>query len=385
MPDAVTPYEVRWTSDQVEAMLAKVAAVRLPTAPTGAGWSIGCDADFLERFRQHWLHAYDWRAAMATLNRYPQFMATIDGHDIHFVHIKGEGASPRPLLLTHGWPGSHYEFWAAAERLAFPSRDGGSVSDAFDLVIPSLPGYAFSGKPAQPVGPKAVAALWNRLMTEVLGYEAYLAQGGDWGGVVTSFIGLNHGEHCRGIHLNLVGLRSAEPPQNEAETAWGAQVAAVQQRLGGYAALQMMKPMSLALVSADNPLGQAAWILERFHDWAQLDGREVDQVFGMDHLITNVMLYVMTGSFATSVWFYNGLIREGGVILPKETRCETPTAFANFPADAVQPNPPRSRVELVYNLVRWSDPAKGGHFAAMEQPWLFADDVAEWGAVAWPS
>jgi pimeloyl-ACP methyl ester carboxylesterase len=381
----MTPFEVSWGEDQIAGLKAKLASCVLPPAPQGAGWALGCDRDFLERFRRYWIHDYDWRAAMADLNRYPQHIAEIDGLAIHFVRVKGEAAAARPLLLTHGWPGSHYEFWGVIDRLAFPSRYGGRPQDAFDLIIPSLPGYAFSGKPAQPIGPKATAALWNRLMTEVLGCGHYLAQGGDWGAVVTSQLGLNHAPAVRGVHLNMCGLRSAAPPQGEAETAWMRKAGLAQQMLSGYSAVQMMKPLSLAWATAGNPLGQAAWILERFHDWADLSGGDIESVFGLDHLVTNAMLYVMTDSFPTSLWFYNGLVREGGINLAPGQRCETPTGYAAFPGDALMPTPPKSLVERLYNLVHWTEPPDGGHFAAMERPAAFAADVQAWAGEVWPA
>jgi len=372
----VKAFAVEWSQSEIEALKAKVAAYPLPRAPEGAGWALGCDRDFLARFRDHWLNGYDWRAAMADLNRYPQFIAEIDGQAIHFVHIESEAANSRALLLTHGWPGSHYEFWSVIEPL---------TAAGFDLVIPSLPGYAFSGKPAQPIGPKGTAALWDRLMRDVLGYPDYLAQGGDWGSIITSQIGLNHAGGVRGIHLNMLGLRSTEPPQNDAEGAWMAKAVGAQQMLSGYSAVQMMKPLSLGWLGVGNPLGQAAWILERFHDWADLSQGDVETVFGLDHLITNVMLYAMTDSFASSLWIYHGLIREGGINLAPGQRCEVPTGFAAFPGDALQPAPPRSRAELCFNLVHWTEPDAGGHFAAMEKPEAFAADVIEWAEKIWPT
>jgi pimeloyl-ACP methyl ester carboxylesterase len=321
---------------------------------------------------------------MADLNRHPQFLCEVDGLQVHFVHIKGEAPFSRPLLLTHGWPGSHYEFWRVIDRLAFPSRHGGKGEEAFDLVIPSLPGYAFSGKLDQPIGPKRTAALWRKLMTDKLGYGSYLAQGGDWGSLVTSQMGLAGDPALRGIHLNMCGLRSAAPAQNTAETLWMSKAAEAHQRFSGYSMIQMIKPLSLAWATTGNPLGQAAWILERFHDWADLSAGDLDTVFGLDHLITNAMLYVTTGSFASSVLFYNGLIREGGIELEPGQRCETPTGFAAFPSDALMPSPPLSRLQLLYNIVHWSQPAEGGHFAAMEKPDLFAEDLCVWAAKVWP-
>ena len=379
------PFSVSWTEERIGALKRQLAQAELPPAPEGAGWSLGCDRDFLLRFRDYWIDGYDWKAEVASLNRHPQFIAEVDGLPIHFIHVKGEGKSHRPLLMTHGWPGSYYEFWDVIDRLAFPSRHGGKAADAFDLVLPSLPGYAFSGKPAQPIGPKTTAALWDKLMTRVLGYPGYLAQGGDWGSIVTANLGLNHGRTVRGIHLNMVALRSELPPQNDAEKEWAHKSAIAYQMLSGYSMVQMMKPMSLVYASAGNPLGQAAWILERFHDWSDLSQGDLESVYGLDHLITNIMLYVMNNSFQSAIWFYNGLIREGRLELRAGTKCKVPLGIAAFPGDALMPVPPRSRVELVASdLMHWTDMPGGGHFAAMEKPALFAADVAAWGAKVWP-
>jgi pimeloyl-ACP methyl ester carboxylesterase len=206
------PFKVDWSEADVAHVLDRVRAYRFPQIPAGAGWALGCDADFLKRIVGYWTDAYDWRAAMAELNRYPQFTAAIDGFDIHFLHVVGEADGKRPLIITHGWPGSHYEFWSVIDKLAYPSKHGGKAEDAFDLVIPSLPGFGFSSKPDKPFGQRATARLFNTLMTEVLGYDTYLAQGGDWGSLVTGFLGLDHGAHARAIHLNMLGLRSATPP-----------------------------------------------------------------------------------------------------------------------------------------------------------------------------
>jgi pimeloyl-ACP methyl ester carboxylesterase len=376
------PFTVDWSEAAVDRVLHRVRDCRLPAALPGAGWSLGCDAGFLRALRRHWLEAYDWRAAVANLNRHPQFLADIDGLTIHFVHVRGEGAGRRrPLILTHGWPGSHFEFWEVIEPLAFPSKHGGKAEDAFDLVIPSLPGFAFSGKPAGLFGQRRTAGLWHRLVTEVLGYDRYLAQGGDWGGVVTSWLGLDQPQAVAGIHLNMLPFRTNAGPQNDEELQWLRRQAAAQQALGGYSALQTSKAQSLAWAAADNPLGQAAWIVERFHDWADLEGRCFEDVFSLDQLLTNIMLYVMTDSFASAAWYYPAFVQEGRGVLPKGTRCETPTAFAAF-RDPLLPSPPRSRAELAYNIVRWSVPPSGGHFAAAESPAWFVEDLRAWGAQA---
>lgn len=374
-----TPFQVQWSKAAVDAVRDKVAAYRFPAAPEGYGWTLGCDAEFLERLCAHWADGYDVDAAMAELNRYPQFTARIDDFDIHFVHVVGEAQGRRPLLITHGWPGSHYEFWAAIDKLAFPSRHGGRADDAFDLVIPSLPGFGFSSKPTRPFGQRATARLFNTLMTDELGYSSYLAQGGDWGALVTGFLGLDHGAHARAIHLNMLGIRSATPPQTEAEQAWAAQTQANQAALGAYFQLQISKPQSLAWAMADNPVGQAAWIVERFHDWSDLRERPFDAVYSLDQLLTIVMIYVMTDSFTTSVWYYRAVMEEFSAVLPPGVRVETPTAFANFPGEPLYKPPPRSLAERAYNLVRWTDMPRGGHFAAMEAPDLYVEEVRAWG------
>jgi len=382
----MTPFHVAWTQAQIDSLRKRLSDSPIADPPYGGGWSLGCDSDFLRRFRDYWIDGYDWRAAMDLLNRYPQFIAEIDGLPIHFVHVKGEGdGGDRPLILTHGWPGSQIEFWGVIDKLAFPSRHGGKAAEAFDLVIPSLPGYGFSGKPSQPTGPRATAALWNTLMTERLGYSSYLAQGGDWGSIVTGKLGLHHADTVRGIHLNMASLMSQAPMQTDAEMEWAQRLSLAAQVLSGYSTVQMHRPMSLVHLSMNNPLGQAAWILERFHDWADLSRGEIESVFDLDHLITNVMLYVMTDSFASSIMYYNGFVSEGQFALPTGLKCETPLGIAAFPGDALFPVPPRSRVELVAaNLMHWSDMPRGGHFAAMEEPDLFAADVLDWGAKVSP-
>lgn len=372
--------------DRLDAIRARVEAYRWFPAPEdeGGSWAYGMNSRVLADLQRYWLEEYDWRAAEAELNEWPHHVAEIDGLDVHFVHVVGEAEGRRPLLITHGWPGSVYEFWQAIEALAFPSRHGGDPADAFDLVIPSLPGYAWSGKPKSPLGQRSTAALWDTLMREVLGYDTYLAQGGDWGALVTSWLGLNHGLHdgkggCRAIHLNMIGFRpTPATPQDEAETQWLTRTQGAMQAEGSYFMQQATKPQTLALALMDSPMGQAAWILEKFHAWSDLTGKSLLEAYTPHQLLTNLMIYLTNDAFATSVWYYNALFREGGVALPEGVRCETPTAFANFPGEKVYSAPPQSWVKRAYNLTRWSDMPRGGHFAAMEEPRLFVEDVRAW-------
>ncbi|HMO43170.1 MAG TPA: alpha/beta fold hydrolase, partial [Phenylobacterium sp.] len=302
----------------------------------------------------------------------------------HSYIVYGPLSNGATTLMFEGVPNypDASRFWQVIDKLAFPSRHGGNAEDAFDLVIPSLPGFGFSSKPSRPMGQRATARLFNRLMVQVLGYETYLAQGGDWGSMVTSWMGHDHGAHARAIHLNMMAFRPAGGPKTEAEGAWAARQGAMMDLMGAYFRLQASKPQSLAWLGASNPVGQAAWIAERFHDWSDLSQRPFETVHPHDRLITNIMLYVMTGSFATGAWYYRGLLEEGGVALKAGERCETPTAFANFPGEALYAAPPRSWADRAYNTVRWTDMPRGGHFAAMEEPDLFVDDVRAWARSA---
>ena len=379
----IKPFKVDWHAAGIGDVLEKVRAYPWPPAPEVAdGWAYGCDGAFLKDICDYWLDGYDWRAAEADLNRYPQFTARVEDFDIHFVHVVGEAGGKRPLLLSHGWPGSHYEFWGAIEKLAWPSRHGGKPQDAFDLVIPSLPGFGFSSKPKKPFGQRATARLFNTLMTQVLGYDRYLAQGGDWGALVTSCLGFDYGAHVKAIHLNMIGFRPHGGPTNDAEIAWITRQNAMMDVMGAYFRLQASKPQSLAWLGAGNPVGQAAWIIERFYHWCDRRSVKFEKVFTRDQLVTNVMIYVMTGSFTTGSWYYRALLEEGGVVLKEGERCEVPTAFANFPGEMLYTAPPRSWAERAYNIVRWTDQKDGGHFAAMEQPDAFVTDVRAWAAEA---
>lgn len=381
---APRPFRIDVPDETLDRIMARVAAYRWFDPPEGDDWAHGMSTPVLRDLAGHWLARYDWRAAEAGLNRHGHFRADMDGLDIHFVHIVGEANGTRPLLLTHGWPGSVFEFWEAIGPLAFPSRHGGKPGDAFDLVIPSLPGYGFSGKPKRLTGPRATAALWDRLMRDVLGYETYLAQGGDWGAMVTSWLGLRHGTldgkgGCRGIHLNLMGFRPAPAAlQSGEEAAWLARSGAAMQAEGAYFLQQATKPQTLALGLMDSPVGQAAWITEKFRAWSDLRGGDLWSVYTKDQILTNLMVYLVNDAFATSVWFYRAFIEEGGAALPEGVRCETPTGFASFPGERLYAAPPRTWCDRAYRIVHWSAMERGGHFAAMEVPDLFVRDVRAW-------
>ena len=373
----MTPFRVDWTADAVEPVLACVRGYRFPPSPEGEGWRYGCDAGFLRGLCAHWAEGYDWRAAVERLNRFPQFLATVDGVELHFVHIVGEAGGRRPLLLTHGWPGSHREFWKVAEALAFPSRHGGEAGDAFDLVIPSLPNFGFSAHPARTIDPRRCAALLDGLMTGVLGYGRYLAHGGDWGALVTSMLGLHHAEHVAAIHLTMLFPRPAAAPETPEELSWASVMGEIEQSMGGYRHLQGSRPQSLSWAVGDSPVAQAAWIVERYHDWSDRTGRAFEAVFSREELLDTVMVYVMTGAFHSSIRFYAAAREAGLRTLSPGQRVEVPTAFARFP-DPLHPWPPQGYAEKGFNVSRWTGMAYGGHFAALEAPDLLIGDLRDW-------
>lgn len=381
MSQTPRPFTVAAPQAKLDAIAARVRTYPWFPAPDdeAAAWSRGVNTAFLRELCAYWLDGYDWRAQERILNRHPQFIARIGETDVHFVHVVGEAKGKRPLILTHGWPGSHYEFWDAIDRLAFPSRHGASAADAFDLVIPSLPGYGFSSRPPRPTGQRATAKLFATLMTDVLGYSSYLAQGGDWGSLVTSWLGVDGAPNCRGIHLNMVPFRPNPPvPQSDAETAWLTHMAAAMQAEGAYFQEQATKPQTLAHALMDSPVGTAAWIVEKFHGWSDLGAHgDILRVYSKDQLLTNVMIYLLTDSIATSVWYYRALFEEMAA-LPAGARCETPTAVAHYPGEKIFTAPPRSWVDRAYNVTRWVDMPDGGHFAAMEKPDAFAADLRAW-------
>ena len=378
------PFQIDIRQQVLERIRQRVRDYRwFPAPETGGDWQFGMSAPVMKDIQAYWLNGYDWRKVEAELNAWPHFKAEVDGQELHFLHIVGEAGGKRPLLLTHGWPGSFYEFFEVIGPLAFPTQHGGKAEDAFDLVIPSLPGYAFSGKPASPIGQRRTAELFDALMRDVLGYDTYLAQGGDWGSMVTSWLGFSHspasGGGCRAIHLNMMALRpNPATPQSEEEKRWIVQSQAAMQAEGAYLMQQSTKPQTLAMALMDSPMGTAAWILEKFHGWSDLTDDDLFSVYSRDQLLTNVMLYLVNEAIATSVWYYAAFFLEGGGVLPEGKRIEVPTGFANYPGETYIMAPPRSWAERVYNITHWSDMPKGGHFAAMEVPELFVEDVRNW-------
>jgi len=371
-------FKVEVSQAKLNAIMSRVKAFAFPDVPVGGPggpWAYGANAAFMKDVVEYWLHGYDWLAAQDGLNRFPQFKARIGDLDIHFVHEKGSNTTPRPLILSHGWPGSYFEFLHIVETLAHPERFGGKAEHGFDVVVPSLPGYGFSGKPGKPIGPRRIAQHFDALMTQALGYERYIAQGGDWGSAISGWLGYD-APACTGVHLNMFGWRSPDVhPEGEAENAYAAKAAGLMQAEGAYFQEQSTKPLTLSYALMDSPVGVAAWIIEKFNGWSDLSAGGIEAVYTKDQLLTNVMIYLVTDTFATSTWLYRGLFEDQyGDPVPSRARIEKPVGIANFPIDLI-PFPPRSMVERHVNVKRWTDMREGGHFAALEKPEKLVADI----------
>lgn len=354
----------------------RLAGTRWPIEPKAKQWHYGTDLAYMRGVVDHWRHRYDWRHWEAKLNRFPQYKAKVGGRDLHFILERGSGDNPLPLLITHGWPGSVVEFIDIIEPLNHPERFGGDASDAFTVVAPSLPGYGFSDPPDDPITPRDIAGLWRELMVDVLGCERYVAQGGDWGACVTSWLALDHPERLAAIHLNMLGLIPSAGAGTERlaedEANWREAARRATERETGYQLIQGTKPQTLSYGLTDSPAGLAAWILEKFHGWT-IPGQEAPPPFDLDHLLTNVMIYWLTGINA-STWLYVSIVDGTGFFLKPGERVEVPTGLFLFPNDLIPP-PPDSWARRAYNVQHRRDGVSGGHFAAMENGPLLVEDM----------
>ena len=386
MPEA-TPFRIEIPDARITAIKQRITAFPWNDLPDlveqGDPWSAGASLAFMRELCDHWVNGFDWRAQEASINRFPQFIARVGEQDIHVLHERGSGAHDVALVLTHGWPGSIIEFLHVIDRFAHPERFGGNAADGIDVVVPALPGFGFSGRPALPVGPRHIAALWDDLLRNTLGYQRYIAQGGDWGSMVSAMAGLDHatanGGGCMAIHLNMLGARVEGEPANQQERDFEARCLPFLRDGRAYADTHRTTPQTLGYAMTDNPVAAAAWIIDKFHAWSDLRalGGEQDlrDLFGVDTLLTNIMFYVATNSFATATWIYRAAATEVMRVLPAGTYIDVPTGFASFPHE-IRPRPPRGLLEKTYRIVRFSEFDRGGHFAALEQPDRFVEDVA---------
>ena len=377
MTDPVRPFAIAVPDAVLADLKSRLRNTRWPEAELVADWSQGAPLNWIQDICRYWAETYDWRAREKALNRFAQFKTEIDGLDIHFVHARSPHANAMPLIITHGWPGSIVEFHKVIEPLTDPTRHGGKAEDAFHVVCPSLPGFAFSAKPTTTGwGVARIAQAWASLMAR-LGYARYGAQGGDWGSAVTTALGALDPAHCAGIHITLaMGTRpkvEGEPSPEESRALKGIQHYADWD--SGYSKQQSTRPQTLGYGLTDSPAGQAAWILEKFWAWTDCDGHP-ENILGRDELLDNVMLYWTTATATSSARLYWESFRPGS---RKPVTVTVPTGVAVYPKEIV--TPVRNWMESSFpNITHWREMAKGGHFAAFEQPEAFVADVRKFFA-----
>jgi len=381
----IHPFRIDIPQADLDDLHDRLDRTRWPQEIPGSGWAYGVPVGYLRELADHWRHRYDWRAAEARLNAWPQFTTEIDGAHIHFAHIRSPEPDAVPLILTHGWPGSVVEFLDVVGPLTDPVAHGGDAADAFHVVVPSIPGFGFSG-PTTESGwePGRIADAWAELMTR-LGYERFGAQGGDWGAAISRELGRAHPGRVTGVHLNLLpgaqataeptleelaGLSPAERERTlaswESWSAWTADASA-------YAAVHATRPQTVAYGLTDSPVGQLAWIIEKFREWT--DTEELpEEAIDRDLLLTNVMVYWLTGTAnsAARIYYERAHTTTGRFARPTEPST-APTALALFPAELQIAL--RHRAERTDTIVRWTPYDRGGHFAALEVPELLVADV----------
>ncbi len=382
--ETIRPFRIAVPQRDLDDLHDRLDRTRWPDPLAGTGWAYGVPQEYLRELVRYWRHTYDWRAAEARLNEWPQFTTTIDGATVHFAHVRSPEPDATPLVITHGWPGSIVEFLDVVGPLTDPAAHGGDPADAFHVVVPSIPGFGLSG-PAPGTGWEAgrVADAWAELMRR-LGYERFGAQGGDWGAAVSRELGRAHPERVIGVHLNLLPGAQAvtEPtaeeleeldPEERARTLTSWRRWSEWSREGtGYAVLHATRPQTLAYALHDSPVGQLAWIVEKFREWTDSDELPEEAV-DRDLLLTNVMLYWLTGTAGSSARIYYERAHATGRAARPAEPSTAPTAIALFPAELQIPL--RHKAERTENLVRWTEFDRGGHFAAMEEPDLLVGDV----------
>ncbi len=350
---------------------------RWPETPPVEPWSTGTSVAYMRDLVDYWRSGFDWRAQEARLNGFRQFKVPLAGIDLHFIHEQGKGPDPMPLLLSHGWPGSVIEFVRILPMLTDPARFGGDPADAFTVVAPSLPGYTLSFTPGQPrFGIVEIAEAFATLMSDVLGYRRFGAQGGDWGAFITSRMGYQFADRLIGIHINLLAVRrdaSLANPTPE-EQRFLAHLAHWMKEETGYQWIQGTRPTTLSFGLTDSPIGLAAWIAEKFHRWTDNDGT-IESAVDRDAMLANIMLYWATGAIGSSFWPYYARMHSPWPI-PEGGAITVPTGYAEFPKEIL--SPPRSLAERTYvDIQRWTKMPKGGHFAALEQPEALANEIRQ--------
>jgi pimeloyl-ACP methyl ester carboxylesterase len=375
------PFEVSIPEAVLDDLQERLARTRLPETGEGFRWDAGTSPAFLGRLIRHWRTGFDWRAQEAAMNRFSHFRAPIDGLEIHFIHERGRGRNPMPLVLTHGYPDSFLRFSKLIPLLTDPGAHGGDSDDSFDVVVPSLPGFGFSEQPEKEGVTFQIGDMWHKLMTDELGYTCFGAHGGDWGSTVTEHLARSHARSVIGIHMTDVPFwHSFQRPHglSPTEERHLARMGEYMQKEGAYAMIQGTRPQTLAQGLMDSPAGLAAWLVEKFQSLSDCNG-DVETRFSMDELLTNIMIYWATGTIGSSFMTYFDFTQAGATrwILEKAKEwvgsSEVPAGFALFPKEWAPA--PREWAERFYNVTRYTRMPRGGHFGAMEEPQLLAEDL----------
>lgn len=370
------PFQLSVPESVLEDLRQRLSNVRLPDEPPLDPWATGTSLAYLKKLIAYWRDGFDWRAQEKKLNTFRQFTVPLAGIEMHFIHEEGKGPNPMPLLLCHGWPGSVMEFYKLLPMLTDPVRFGGDPADAFTVVAPSLPGYVFSFKPGQKrFSIEAIAEVFAELMTDILGYRRFGAQGGDWGAFIASRMGFAFPEYMIGIHLNLLAIRRdrkmvANPTPKE--KVFLDELSLFLKEETGYQWIQGTKPTTLAFALTDSPAGLAAWLVEKFRTWTDCDGNP-ENALTRDEMLTGIMLYWVTGAIGSSFWPYYARMH-GPWPIPEGSTVSVPTGYVEFPKEILRP--PRSVAEQMYtDIRRWTVMPKGGHFAALEQPEALSSEI----------
>jgi len=371
----IKPFKLRVPNKTITEIYNKVKKYPWFNIEDMNGWEHGTNLKYLKKISKYWVTKFNWRKQEEKINRFSNYLTKVDGINIHFIKEKGSGPNPIPLLILHGWPGSIVEFLNIIEKLAHPERFGGKKEDSFDVIAPSLPGFAFSESPKKPIGPRKMSKIMNKFMTKNLGYKKYLSQGGDWGSTISNWLAYDHYKSCKGIHINFLSMRHPGGAKTKQEKNWANRFKKDQIMEEGYRTQQATKPQSLSYAMIDSPVGAAAWILEKFFSWSDIKNNKIDKVYSKDTLLTNIMVYLVTNTFNTASWIYFGRREEGGRSFPKNfKKIKIPTGVAEFPREMSE-WPPKSYVKRIFNLIHWTKMKHGGHFAALEQPDLLANDI----------
>lgn len=370
---SIQPFQVNIPQATLDDLRQRLTHTRWPDEVEGAEWDYGTNLAYMKELVDYWQHKFDWRSQEAKLNNLAQFRATIDGQGIHFIHERGKGPNPLPLILTHGWPDSFYRMHKIIPMLTDPARYGGDPADSFDVIVPSIPGYGFSERPRERGMTSArIAELWERLMTEALSYQHFAAVGGDTGSPITQFLAFAYPTSLVGIHLTDIGyynLVSHHTDLSEAEKQYLNTAQQWSMQEGAYAMLQSTKPQTLAYGLNDSPAGLAAWIIEKFRAWSDCNG-DVEQRFSKDELLTNIMIYWVTETINSSTRLYYEDMHTPPPLKPGQ-HIEVPVGLAFFK----ELTPPREYAERSLRVEHWTEMPRGGHFAAMEEPELLVEDI----------